>query len=69
MIRHKNTLWFGFSLLGLSRSNIATCGGNTICVIDCSTGKVIKKYQHDREKEVRLLLDQFELTKGEGNMA
>ncbi|XP_072042851.1 leucine-rich repeat and WD repeat-containing protein 1-like [Amphiura filiformis] len=35
----------------LSKSNVATCGGNTICVIDCTSGKVIKKYQHDREKE------------------
>ncbi|XP_033627098.1 leucine-rich repeat and WD repeat-containing protein 1-like [Asterias rubens] len=36
---------------GTSKWTVASCGGNTVCVIDCSTGKVLKKYQHAKDKE------------------
>jgi len=28
---------------------ITTCGGDSICLIDCSSGKVMKKYKHAKE--------------------
>ncbi|KAJ8312838.1 hypothetical protein KUTeg_010211 [Tegillarca granosa] len=32
------------------RENIvATCGGNVVCLVDCQTGKVMKKYKDNRE--------------------
>ncbi|XP_030830910.1 leucine-rich repeat and WD repeat-containing protein 1-like [Strongylocentrotus purpuratus] len=36
---------------GASKWTVATCGSNQVCVIDCNSGKVLKKYQHTREKE------------------
>ncbi|XP_022093308.1 leucine-rich repeat and WD repeat-containing protein 1-like [Acanthaster planci] len=36
---------------GTSKWTVASCGGNTVCITDCSTGKVLKKYQHAKDKE------------------
>lgn len=36
---------------GNSTWSVATCGSNIVCVIDCKTGIVLKKYQHNKEKE------------------
>lgn len=36
---------------GASKWTVATCGSNQVCVIDCNSGKVLKKYQHTKEKE------------------
>lgn len=35
------------NLLGVSGGSrtVATCGGETLCVIDCETGHVLKKYK------------------------
>jgi len=32
-------------------SNVATCGGNSICIIDVNTGTVLMKYKHKELKE------------------
>ncbi|KAG0090116.1 hypothetical protein BGZ92_003658 [Podila epicladia] len=34
-----------------SSSIVATCGGNTVCLIDCQLGKVMAKYSHMEEEE------------------
>ena len=31
-------------------SNVATCGGNSICIIDVNTGTVLMKYKHKELK-------------------
>ncbi|XP_071495270.1 leucine-rich repeat and WD repeat-containing protein 1-like [Diadema antillarum] len=36
---------------GASKWTVATCGSNQVCVIDCNSGKVLKKYQHTKEKD------------------
>ncbi|KAJ8043187.1 Leucine-rich repeat and WD repeat-containing protein 1 [Holothuria leucospilota] len=36
---------------GNSTWSVATCGSNIVCVVDCKTGIVLKKYQHNKEKE------------------
>ncbi|XP_063812136.1 leucine-rich repeat and WD repeat-containing protein 1 [Pseudophryne corroboree] len=44
----RTQLWscaFEPSLDSLSSKVIATCGGESVCVIDCETGKVVKKYK------------------------
>ena len=28
---------------------VATCGGETVCLIDCGTGQVMKRYKHAKE--------------------
>ncbi|KAG0211870.1 hypothetical protein BGX33_004004 [Mortierella sp. NVP41] len=38
-----------------SSSIVATCGGNTICLIDCGLGKVMAKYSHVEEEEFMAL--------------
>lgn len=38
-----------------SSSIVATCGGNTICLIDCRLGKVMAKYSHVEEEEFMCL--------------
>ena len=38
-----------------SSSIVATCGGNTICLIDCRLGKVMAKYSHVEEEEFMAL--------------
>ncbi|XP_033116275.1 leucine-rich repeat and WD repeat-containing protein 1-like [Anneissia japonica] len=34
-----------------STSTVATCGGNSVCLIDCKTGKVMKRYKHENVEE------------------
>jgi hypothetical protein len=34
-----------------SSSIVATCGGNTVCLIDCRLGKVMAKYSHVEEEQ------------------
>ncbi|XP_068126366.1 leucine-rich repeat and WD repeat-containing protein 1 isoform X2 [Hyperolius riggenbachi] len=46
-------LWscaFEPALDSLSSGVIATCGGESVCVIDCETGKVLKKYKYPGEE-------------------
>ncbi|KAI9239593.1 MAG: WD40-repeat-containing domain protein [Podila humilis] len=38
-----------------SSSIVATCGGNTVCLIDCQLGKVMAKYSHMEEEEFMCL--------------
>ncbi|KAF9983420.1 hypothetical protein BGZ65_001818 [Modicella reniformis] len=38
-----------------SSSIVATCGSNTICLIDCRLGKVMAKYSHVQEEEFMCL--------------
>src|SRR5690554_2132077 len=38
-----------------SSSIVATCGGNTVCLIDCRMGKVVAKYSHQEEEEFMCL--------------
>ncbi|KAF9582151.1 Glycoside hydrolase, 38 vacuolar alpha mannosidase [Lunasporangiospora selenospora] len=38
-----------------SNSIAATCGGNTICLIDCHVGKIVAKYSHVPEEEFMCL--------------
>jgi len=28
---------------------VATCGGDTVCLIDCSTGQVMKRFKQHKE--------------------
>ncbi|KAG0342759.1 Leucine-rich repeats and WD repeat domain-containing protein 1 [Podila horticola] len=54
-----------------SSSIVATCGGNTVCLIDCQLGKVMAKYSHMEEEEFMCLawttLDHETLQDGESN--
>ncbi|KAG0260358.1 Leucine-rich repeats and WD repeat domain-containing protein 1 [Actinomortierella ambigua] len=34
---------------------VATCGGNTVCLIDCQLGRILAKYSHVEEEEFRCL--------------
>ncbi|XP_071945443.1 leucine-rich repeat and WD repeat-containing protein 1-like [Antedon mediterranea] len=34
-----------------STSTVATCGGNSVCLIDCESGKVMKRYKHENVEE------------------
>ena len=34
---------------------VATCGGNTVCLIDCRAGRVVNKYSHVLEEEFMCL--------------
>jgi len=34
-----------------SSSLVATCGGNTVCLVDCCLGKVVVKYSHVEEEQ------------------
>ncbi|KAF9113407.1 hypothetical protein BGX27_001637 [Mortierella sp. AM989] len=34
---------------------VATCGGNTVCLVDCSLGRVMAKYSHVEEEEFMCL--------------
>ena len=45
--------FFHILFTGASKWTVATCGSNQVCVIDCNSGLVLKKYQHTKEKEVR----------------
>ncbi|KAF9914526.1 Leucine-rich repeats and WD repeat domain-containing protein 1 [Lobosporangium transversale] len=45
----------GASYLKKSSSLVATCGGNTVCLIDCSLGRIIAKYSHLEEEEFMCL--------------
>ncbi|KAF9193220.1 Leucine-rich repeats and WD repeat domain-containing protein 1 [Haplosporangium sp. Z 767] len=38
-----------------SSSIVATCGGNTVCLIDCRMGRVVAKYSHQEEEEFMCL--------------
>ncbi|KAG0344539.1 hypothetical protein BG004_004374 [Podila humilis] len=38
-----------------SSSIVATCGGNTVCLVDCDLGKVMAKYSHMEEEEFMCL--------------
>ncbi|KAG0039335.1 hypothetical protein BGZ82_008664 [Podila clonocystis] len=38
-----------------SSSIVATCGGNTVCLIDCQLGRVMAKYSHMEEEEFMCL--------------
>ncbi|KAF9999205.1 Leucine-rich repeats and WD repeat domain-containing protein 1 [Entomortierella chlamydospora] len=38
-----------------SSTIVATCGGNTVCLIDCSLGRVMAKYSHVPEEEFMCL--------------
>ncbi|KAF9360340.1 hypothetical protein BGX26_009810 [Mortierella sp. AD094] len=38
-----------------SSTTVATCGGNTVCLIDCSLGRVMAKYSHVSEEEFMCL--------------
>ncbi|KAI8603503.1 WD40-repeat-containing domain protein [Dissophora ornata] len=38
-----------------SSSIVATCGGNTVCFIDCRLGKVMTKYSHVEEEDFMCL--------------
>jgi hypothetical protein len=42
---------------GASTGIVATCGGNIVCLIDCSTGQVMRRYQEQKEvcKQVHML--------------
>ena len=40
------------SLLGESQEVVATCGGKIICLIDCHTGMVLKRYKDSSKSEV-----------------
>ena len=31
---------------------LATCGGQNVCLIDCQTGKVMKRYNDNSKEEV-----------------
>jgi len=52
-----------------SSSIVATCGGNTVCLIDCRLGKVMTKYSHVEEEEFMSLawttLDHDQETEGD----
>lgn len=52
-----------------SSSIVATCGGNTVCLIDCRLGKVMAKYSHVEEEEFMALawttLDHDQATEGD----
>ena len=52
-----------------SSSIVATCGGNTVCLIDCRLGKVMAKYSHVEEEEFMALawttLDHVQDTEGD----
>jgi hypothetical protein len=52
-----------------SSSIVATCGGNTVCLIDCRLGKVMVKYSHVEEEEFMALawttLDHDQDTEGD----
>ncbi|KAG0213255.1 Leucine-rich repeats and WD repeat domain-containing protein 1 [Mortierella sp. GBA30] len=39
----------------MSSSIAATCGGNTVCLIDCRLGRVMAKYSHVEEEEFMCL--------------
>ena len=38
-------MWTHF-VLGSNTGIVATCGGRTICLIDCNSGRMMKRYQH-----------------------
>ncbi|KAF9434559.1 Leucine-rich repeats and WD repeat domain-containing protein 1 [Entomortierella beljakovae] len=38
-----------------SSSIVATCGGNTVCLIDCRLGKIMAKYSHVEQEEFMCL--------------
>ena len=38
-----------FVLLGHTTTTCATCGGDSVCFVDCSTGCVMKKYKQPGE--------------------
>ena len=42
-------LWFLCFWLGHTTTTCATCGGDSVCFIDCSTGRVMKKYKQPGE--------------------
>ncbi|KAG0032179.1 Leucine-rich repeats and WD repeat domain-containing protein 1 [Podila clonocystis] len=54
-----------------SSSIVATCGGNTVCLIDCQLGRVMAKYSHMEEEEFMCLawttLDHATLQDGESS--
>lgn len=39
-------------LEGETSNILATCGGHNICLIDCQTGKVLKRYKDASKTEV-----------------
>ncbi|CAH1800551.1 unnamed protein product [Owenia fusiformis] len=51
----KTTIWCcqfepNLEKTGETTNIVATCGGNSVCLIDVSTGKVMKKYHHTKEE-------------------
>lgn len=43
---------------GIASHMFATCGSNSVCVVDCDTGRPVKKYLHyDEPAEVFQCLD------------
>ena len=33
---------------------VATCGGKLVCLIDCQTGKVLRRYKDNSKSEVQV---------------
>ena len=48
-------------------SKVATCGGNSICIIDVISGTVLMKYKHKELKENFYTLAWTTIDMGEGN--
>ena len=44
-----------FNILGHATDICATCGGDSVCFINCNTGVVMKKYKQPQEVTFRVL--------------
>lgn len=40
------------SLADKTTNMLATCGGQTVCLIDCNTGKMMKRFKDNNKYEV-----------------
>jgi len=39
---------------------VATCGGEIVCLIDCSTGKVMKRFKQEQEVTICNVIIHFD---------
>ncbi|KAJ8402259.1 hypothetical protein AAFF_G00371240 [Aldrovandia affinis] len=53
---------------GQTSRNVATCGGESVCVIDCETGHVLKKYKVPGEEFFSLAWSSVPMTREGGGM-
>ena len=60
--------WYVLHVTGNTTVTCATCGGDSVCFIDCSTGRVMKKYKQPGETFYCLAWTTVILDFGNGNL-